>query len=62
MEENRAKTFKFVYGMVIFLYLYHVAKRVEAAIPCITDANCPCVFPLKPRCNFGYCICEEMIP
>ncbi|KEH34530.1 Nodule Cysteine-Rich (NCR) secreted peptide [Medicago truncatula] len=46
MEENRAKTFKFVY----------------AAIPCITDANCPCVFPLKPRCNFGYCICEEMIP
>jgi len=29
MEENMAKFFKFVYGVVIFLYLYHVAKKVE---------------------------------
>ncbi|KEH39819.1 Nodule Cysteine-Rich (NCR) secreted peptide [Medicago truncatula] len=35
-----AKTLKFVY-IILFMYIFHVSKNVEAFIDCETVADCP---------------------
>ncbi|AES97869.1 Nodule Cysteine-Rich (NCR) secreted peptide [Medicago truncatula] len=35
------KTLKFVYDMILFIFLYLVAKNVAESIECRTVADCP---------------------
>ncbi|RHN51344.1 putative Late nodulin [Medicago truncatula] len=49
-KNNMAKTLKFVYGLVLFLYLFLIEKGVDGKtflmaeyIKCDTDADCPIV-------------------
>nr|QQO74619.1 nodule-specific cysteine-rich peptide G03 [Pisum sativum] len=54
-----AKTFNFVYALILFLFLFLIAKNIEANNECTTDFDCPksivCMLPYKWKCVGSYC-------
>ncbi|XP_050898621.1 uncharacterized protein LOC127105476 [Lathyrus oleraceus] len=59
--ENMIKVVKFVYTMIVFLFLVLAATNVEGWNPCEQDSDCPkdmCRRPKKALCvNNSVCIC-----
>ncbi|KEH28032.1 Nodule Cysteine-Rich (NCR) secreted peptide [Medicago truncatula] len=43
-----AKTLKFSYPMILFIFLFLVAYKIEALTKCETDANCPEISIFSP--------------
>ncbi|CAJ2648509.1 unnamed protein product [Trifolium pratense] len=36
-----AKTLTFAYAVILFLFLFFVARNIDALIPCKNDSDCP---------------------
>nr|QQO74691.1 nodule-specific cysteine-rich peptide L23 [Lens culinaris] len=62
-EEKMAKTFKFVYVIILVLYLFFVVKGSDVQVKCQNDADCPQIsdfIPIFYKCINN--ICEVLKP
>ncbi|AES61002.1 putative Late nodulin [Medicago truncatula] len=56
-----AKTLKFVYAMILFIYIFLVIKNTEAYPPCETVADCPESYFRIYRCENNFCRYREAV-
>nr|QQO74682.1 nodule-specific cysteine-rich peptide L14 [Lens culinaris] len=54
---------KFVYNMIIFLFLIIIVKNVDG-FRCEEDYECPrrmCPFAYRPSCFLSFCFCKKFM-
>ncbi|KEH28040.1 putative Late nodulin [Medicago truncatula] len=49
------KTYKFVYAMILFLYIFQIARNVDANFECKSTNDCPKSVLRVWRCINNYC-------
>ncbi|KEH34531.1 putative Late nodulin [Medicago truncatula] len=59
-----AEIIKYVYGMIIFIFLFLVSTNVHAGIRCVFPSDCPrtmrCLSEFHLTCKKKQCKCVKM--